>query len=125
MLGTTSERFPLAPPFWNNNQTLPLVPLAPPPPLAIPLCGSVKYSRSLRLPLKTTLKSIVGKAKVNARYHRRAVALASTNLRYIQSLLGHSSSKTTEIYTHLLKVDNSIVKSPLDIIMENNNLAKI
>lgn len=45
-----------------------------------------------------------------------------TNLRYIQGLLGHSSSKTTEIYTHMLKVDNSVVKSPLDVIMENRNL---
>ncbi len=45
-----------------------------------------------------------------------------TNLRYIQGLLGHSSSKTTEIYTHLLKVDNSVVKSPLDVMMESSNL---
>ena len=39
------------------------------------------------------------------------------NLRYIQNLLGHSSPKTTEIYTHLLKVDNDVVKSPLDILL--------
>jgi len=45
-----------------------------------------------------------------------------TSLRYIQGLLGHSSSKTTEIYTHLLKVDNSVVKNPLDVMMENCNL---
>jgi len=46
-----------------------------------------------------------------------------TNLRYIQSLLGHSSPKTTEIYTHLLKIDNSVVVSPLDIMKGNDNLA--
>ncbi|MDT8413525.1 MAG: site-specific integrase [Vicingaceae bacterium] len=37
-----------------------------------------------------------------------------TNLRYVQTLLGHSSSKTTEIYTHILTISNKQVKSPLD-----------
>ena len=37
-----------------------------------------------------------------------------TNLRYVQTLLGHNSSKTTEIYTHILTVSNKQVKSPLD-----------
>ena len=37
------------------------------------------------------------------------------NLRYIQTLLGHSSSKTTEIYTHLLTINNKNVASPLFI----------
>jgi site-specific recombinase XerD len=37
-----------------------------------------------------------------------------TNLRYIQSLLGHSSSKTTEIYTHITTKGFDQLKSPLD-----------
>jgi integrase/recombinase XerD len=37
-----------------------------------------------------------------------------TNLRYIQVLMGHSSSKTTEIYTHVAQSDIHKVKSPLD-----------
>ncbi|MFK8046661.1 MAG: tyrosine-type recombinase/integrase [Crocinitomicaceae bacterium] len=41
---------------------------------------------------------------------------AGTNLRYIQASLGHSSSKTTEIYTHVLAVSNQTIKSPLDTL---------
>jgi len=37
-----------------------------------------------------------------------------TNLRYIQSLLGHKSSKTTEIYTHITSHGLESVVSPLD-----------
>jgi integrase/recombinase XerD len=37
-----------------------------------------------------------------------------TNLRYIQSLLGHESSKTTEIYTHVSQKAIANIQSPLD-----------
>lgn len=37
-----------------------------------------------------------------------------TDLRYIQALLGHSSSKTTEIYTHITSKGLKKIKSPLD-----------
>lgn len=38
------------------------------------------------------------------------------DLRYIQDLLGHESSKTTEIYTHITKKSWDKIKSPLDCL---------
>jgi integrase/recombinase XerD len=39
---------------------------------------------------------------------------SGTDLRFIQELLGHKSSKTTEIYTHVSTKSIQQIKSPFD-----------
>jgi integrase/recombinase XerD len=39
---------------------------------------------------------------------------AGTDLRYIQELLGHMSSKTTEIYTHVTEKSIQKIRTPFD-----------
>ena len=48
-----------------------------------------------------------------------SVLLANVNLRFIQALFGHSSPKTTQIYTQFATLNNNIVRSTLDRIMDN------
>ena len=45
-----------------------------------------------------------------------------TDLRYIQELPGHKSSKTTEIYTHVTKKDIGRIQSPLDSLISTEGL---
>ncbi|MCD6505141.1 tyrosine-type recombinase/integrase [Candidatus Poribacteria bacterium] len=41
---------------------------------------------------------------------------SGVDLRYIQELLGHKHSKTTEIYTHVSDKDLSKIRSLLDML---------
>jgi len=78
-----------------------------------------KYSpRSIQNVLKRAAEAARIKKKVSMHTLRHSFAThlleRGTDLRYIQVLLGHGSSKTTEVYTHVTTKGISQVKSPID-----------
>lgn len=83
--------------------------------------GVGKYDeRSLALVLKQALvKSHINKP-VSLHWLRHSFATHllenGTDLRYIQEILGHSSSKTTEIYTHVSNKSIQKIVSPFDTL---------
>jgi site-specific recombinase XerD len=68
------------------------------------------------------LKNALVKAKIhkNVTLHSLRHSFAThllekgTDIRYIQELLGHSSPKTTMIYTHVTETSLKKIKNPFD-----------
>jgi integrase/recombinase XerD len=84
--------------------------------------GSVsgeKYSeQSLQCVLKQAIEKCNITKPVTLHWLRHSYAThlleSGTDLRYIQELLGHKSSRTTEIYTHVTEKSIQKIKSPFD-----------
>ena len=78
-----------------------------------------QYSEySLQSVLKQALQKVGNTKPVTLHWLRHSYAThlleSGTDLRYIQELLGHNSSKTTEIYTHVSTKSIQQIKSPFD-----------
>jgi len=81
--------------------------------------GGGRYSeKSLENVLKQALVNSKINKPVSLHWLRHSYAThlleSGTDLRYIQELLGHNSSKTTEIYTHVSTKNLLSIKSPFD-----------
>ncbi|SDY22012.1 integrase/recombinase XerD [Flavobacterium aquidurense] len=80
--------------------------------------GEPYSEKSLQSVLKQALKKVGITKPVTLHWLRHSYAThlleSGTDLRYIQELLGHQSSKTTEIYTHVSTKSIQQIKSPFD-----------
>jgi len=80
--------------------------------------GEQYSEQSLQSVLKQALKKVNITKPVTLHWLRHSYAThlleSGTDLRYIQELLGHNSSKTTEIYTHVSTKSIQQIKSPFD-----------
>ena len=80
--------------------------------------GMLYSYKSIQMILKKAVEKAEIKKHVTVHTLRHSFAThlleSGTDLRYIQSLLGHSNSKTTEIYTHITTKGFNQIKSPLD-----------
>ena len=91
--------------------------------------GEPYSTRSVQEVMRMALKKsgLEKKATVHTLRHSFATHLLEngTDIRYIQQFLGHSSIKTTTVYTYISASAVSKIQSPLDRIAEQNHQKKL
>lgn len=88
--------------------------------------GESYSAKSVQLVMQKAIRlsGLEKRATVHTLRHSFATHLleSGTDIRYIQQLLGHSSIKTTAIYTHLTSVAVKKITSPLDQMMNTEEI---
>jgi len=92
--------------------------------LTWPRTGKLRRHHVLESGLQKAVKAAVDKTGITKRVschtfrHCFATHLLENgvNIRVVQEVMGHADVKTTEIYTHVMEKDISVVLSPLDML---------
>ena len=90
------------------------------------LIGNPSGKQYSALSVRAILSDAAKKTKIQKRVYPHMLRYSfathllekGTDLRYIQELLGHGNSKTTEVYTPVSQKSLANIKSPLDHVIE-------
>lgn len=94
-----------------------------------PRSGVTRRHHALESGLQKAIKTAVDNANITKRVsshtfrHSFATHMLENgvNIRVLQTLMGHSDVKTTEIYTHVMEKDITQVLSPLDMLQKTES----